>query len=506
MAAEAQTLGKRAMRAAAWGYIGMLGKLVIQLGSQIVLARMLGPETYGLFAIGAIVVGLSNFFADAGIGAVLVQRDEIDDALVQFVQTCQWMAGLMVSSLLVAGAPLIAQFFNEPRAVNIIRVMSAVCLLSSVASVPANLLRRRLNFKPLQVAQVSGFFIGYVLVGIPCAWAGLGVWSLVLAWLVQALVNALLLLRAARPPMHLGFSAPKAREALAFGGNALLSNIFTWAGTSVDKVVVGRYFPAAELGLYNVANNLLSTAVAQVLSTLQSVLFSASSRVASDPAQIRRAFLALLEIGTLVLLPVFFSIAVVPDVVLGALYGAKWQAGALLLTPIALSMAMYGAAGVVTPLFWSIGRVDAESRIQLGGAVCILLAGTWAAQTGHVIHVAWAVAVCIAARAVFTVLWLARLTSTPLANVARALGTSTLVAVLTAGCAYLTCKVLMQKAATSQTSALLLAMLLAGTVLLGATVAFSRHGALPAVFTLAGRSPRLARLLGATANPTRGNS
>lgn len=498
MSAEAQTLGKRAMRAAAWGYAGMLGKLAIQLGSQIVLARILGPETYGLFAIGAIVVSLANFFADAGIGAVLVQRAEIDDALVMFVQTCQWLAGLMVTGLLVVSAPLIAQFFSEPRAVSIVRAMAAVCLLSAVASVPANLLRRRLDFKPLQVAQVSGFFIGYVLVGIPCARAGLGVWSLALAWLVQAMVNTFLLLMASRPPLGIRFSAPQSKEALVFGGNAMLSNIFTWTGTSIDKVIVGRFFSTSDLGLYNVANNLLSTAVAQVLSTLQAVLFSASSRVASDPAQIRRSLLGLLELGSLVLLPVFFSIAAIPEIVLGAIYGARWQAGASLLTPIALSMAMYGIAGMVTPLFWSINRVNVESRIQLGGAACILMAGVWAAQSGQVIQVAWVVALCITARALLTILWLAQFTETSLADTARALRASTLVACLCAGCAYLTGEALARARGVSQPVALSLSVLAAGTVLLAATYALGRLGAFPTLFAIAARTPRLARLLGTT--------
>jgi len=481
------------MRAASWGYAGMVAKLVIQLGSQIFLARLLGPETYGLFAIGAIVIGLSNFLADAGIGAVLVQREEIDEPMIQFVQTFQWLAGLAVAGLLLISAPIIADFFHEPRAINIIRAMSGICFLSAISSVPANLLRRRLDFKPLQVAQVSGFFVGYVLVGIPSAWFGMGVWSLVFAWLVQALVNLFLLYRAARPSWRFRLSTPHARDALRFGGNALLSNVFTWAGTSVDKVIIGRFFPAADLGLYNVANNLLSTAVTQLLSTLQSVLFSASSRMATDRDQIRRSFLALLEIGTLILLPIFLSIAVVPDVVMAAVYGSKWVAGAELLTPIALSMAMYGISGLVTPLLWSIGRVDVESRIQLAGAICIVAAGWWAAQTGQVVHVAWAVTACVAARSVFTTIWLARLTSTNLPYVVGAIMGSLIVGITTAAGVYFVCREL-QSVATAPLM-LLVAVAIGLVVFIASTLVLCRLGRFPVLMLLAGRVPRLVRYL-----------
>ena len=418
---DSPTLARRAIKAAKWGYLGAAGKLIIQLGAQVVLARLLGPSEYGLFAIGTIVVGLSNFFADAGIGAILVQKAEIDDELIKFVAGWQWVAGATVTILLCLCAPLIANYFNEPRAINIIRLMSLVCLLGALSSVPSNLLRRKLDFKPLQMAQLLGFFVGYVLVGIPCAWYGAGVWSLVYSWLTQACITCVYVYIAARPPRGVSLHMKGGFETLKFGGGALLSNLSTWTGTNADKVVIGRYFSTYDLGLYNAVNNLLSTAVTQVLSTLQSVLFSASSRISSDREQMGRSYLLLLEVGSLLFLPIFGCVATIPEIVLVGLYGPKWQAGANVLTPIALSMAAYGLAGLVTPLLWASGKIHVEGRIQLAGAVAIAISTIIVSSFNQLYFVAWAVFACIFVRAFWSLLYTAKILNLNFLSVIKSL-------------------------------------------------------------------------------------
>lgn len=439
---DSPSLTKRAMKAVGWGYLGAAGKLVIQLGAQVALARLLGPKDYGLFAIGSMVVGLSIFFADTGIGSVLVQKKEIDDDLIRFISGCQWIAGAAVMAVLWFLAPPLAEFFNTPSAVDVIRAMSFVCLIGAISSVPSNLLRRRLEFKSLQFAQLRGFFIGYVVVGIPCAWYGAGVWSLVFASVSQATVTCVFVFLAARPPLGLSLRASEGRAALKFGAGALVSNMTTWGGTNVDKVIVGRYFPTYELGLYNAINNLLSTAVTQVLSTLQAVLFSAYSRANSDRDQLGRSYLLLVEAGALLFLPVFGCVAVIPDVVLVGLYGPQWLGGSSVLPPIALAMAAYGLAGLVTPLLWAAGKVQQEGRIQLLGAVFIAISSVVAARYGELILVAWAVCACVALRAFWSMSFTARMLSLPLPKCFSSLLPGLACAVLLASVLLIFCDVL----------------------------------------------------------------
>ena len=383
-------LTQRTLHAAKWGYLGAAGKLLIQLGSQILLARILGPADYGMFAVGAIVVGIANYFADASIGSALVQRAQINDEIVGFISTWQLMTGALVTATLILFAPYIAAFLSHPEATPLIRVLSFACFLSAAASTPSNLLRRQLNFKALQLGQMGGFAIGYVLVGIPMAFAGAGVWSLVAAWLVQAAGTLAFVWRAARPPLRFRIWTPDGLDTLKFGGHALLSNIATWAGSNLDRIIVSKAFSAHDLGIYHVANNLVSTAIAQLLSTFQAVTFSSSSQISADQTRIRSSFLITIEAAPLLILPIFATLAITSKIVLIGLYGQKWQEGVELLQPIALAAAMYGLSGTITPLLWGVNKIKTESRVQIVSSVLIGLFCYLAATHGNLVTVAWA--------------------------------------------------------------------------------------------------------------------
>ncbi len=383
-------LTQRTLHAAKWGYVGSAGKLLIQLGSQILLARILGPAEYGMFAVGAIVVGIATFFADASIGSALVQRKQINDEIISFISTWQLFAGLLVTVILLVFAPQIAAFLTHPEATQQLRALSFVCLISAATSAPANLLRRELNFKALQLGQMAGFAVGYLLVGIPMALTGAGVWSLVAAWLVQATCTLVLVWNAARPPFRLRFRADDGVETLKFGGHALLSNLATWSGSNLDRIIVSRSFPAHELGIYHVVNNLVSTAISQIISTLQAVTFSSSSQISADPSRIRASFLTTAEAGPVVVLPIFATLAFTAKIVLIGLYGNKWQEGVELLQPVALTAAMYGLSGTITPLLWASNHIRHESLVQIISGVLIGVACFLAAIQGSIVTVAWA--------------------------------------------------------------------------------------------------------------------
>ena len=164
-------------------------RLLLQLGAQIVLARLLGPQQHGLFAIGAIVFGFSGFFADIGLAYGLIQKPDVSDRDLRFVFTWQWLLGGAVTAGVYFGAGSLAAFFGEPRAAPVLQLLSPLCLLNALAAPSLNLLKRDLDFKRVQIAQGLSTALGYWVLGIPLALMGAQVWALVVAWTVQVAFN-----------------------------------------------------------------------------------------------------------------------------------------------------------------------------------------------------------------------------------------------------------------------------------------------------------------------------
>lgn len=385
-----ENLGSRSLLAVFWGTGGAAARLLLQFGAQVVLARILGPEQYGIFAIGAIVISFSNFFSDIGLAYGLIQKKTVSANDVRFVFTWQIILGTVVTAAVFLTAESIARFFGDPRATSVVQALAAICLLNALAAPSLNLLKRELDFKRIQIAQIAGFILGYVVVGIPLALAGSQVWALVVAWLVQALVVFVLAYRTTRHAVRPLIHHDEARTLSAYGGTVLITNIINWVIGNIDRVIVGRVFTSREIGLYATTYNMLQTPTTSLLGIVQPVFFAASSRIADDRETIATSYRALIAAVATFILPIFVAVAAVSETFVLALYGPKWHEAAALFTPLALAMPLFMIWGFTTPLLWTGGHASKEFKTQLPMAL-IWAAATWVAAQHSLDAVAWAV-------------------------------------------------------------------------------------------------------------------
>ena len=181
-------LGQSGVTAVKWSAASTAIRFVLQMAAQVVLARTLGPDVFGIFAIGMVVLTFAAFFSGFGFSANLVLNKTLNEQDVRFAWTCQVIVGLLTMLAVYLLAPSLAGYFREPRAQSVIEWLSVACLLTA-AAVPANtLLQRDLNFRAIGLIQVASYAAGYLVVGVPMALRGWGAYSLVAAWLVQAAV------------------------------------------------------------------------------------------------------------------------------------------------------------------------------------------------------------------------------------------------------------------------------------------------------------------------------
>lgn len=421
-------LGSRSLSAVSWGGGGSVIRILLQIATQIALARILGPEQYGLFAIGAIVISFSNFFSDVGIAYGLIQKEEVTQQDLRFVFTWQIVLGLLVTASVAVLSRPIALFFGDVQAQGIVAGLAVVCLINALMAPAHNLLKRNLNFKRIQIANILGYVIGYVVVGIPLALSGAAVWALVAAWIVQASITLVILYSGVRHSLQPLFWFSGGRQIVHYGATVLVTNIINWIIGNIERVVIARFFATREIGLYATSYNLLYGPVSSLLGIVQPVFFSAASRIALEREKIARIYLALIALTALVVLPVFAAVAAIAETFVLALYGSQWEAAAKLVTPLALAMPLFLFWGLTTPLLWLGGAPQREFKVQLPMAL-LWVAVSWFAAQHSVQAVAWAVLVLFALRYVLILAATRRLMPLPLKGLWRALRGGLLVAV-----------------------------------------------------------------------------
>lgn len=391
MTENGESLTKRAVSAAKWNYLGNGVKVLLQFLIGVWLARLLGPEAFGVVAIAWLMIGVGKLISDFGFSAALIQRPDLTDRDVGYIFTIQVLIGFSLSLLGFVFASQIAAFFNHSPAEPVIAVMAWLFLIQAVGQTTTAALNRALRFKFSQQANVATYLLGYVGIGLPMAYLGYGAWSLVAAQMTQAVAyTAIVLIKsgvAIRPRLR-----PSKPGLFSFGGKVIGANLCSYAIINLDSFIVGKYLGVTQLGIYNRAMSLLGTPNGVIVSSLQSVLFSAASREQNNPESIKRSFLAATEFVGLVSLPIFLTVAVVPDVVVLGIYGESWREAISPLVPLALAMPVHAFLAVIGPVLMAINRTELEVYAQLVALLIsvplLILAGMQSLET-----LAWAVLV-----------------------------------------------------------------------------------------------------------------
>lgn len=358
-------LGRPGVAAVKWSAASTVARFALQLVAQVVLARTLGPEIFGIFAIGMVVLTFATFVSGFGFSWSLLQRTTLRDEDVRFAWTWQVIVGLLTMLALYAAAPLLSQYFREQRAESVIQWLSLACLLSAAATPATYLLQRDLNFRAVGMVQVGSYAAGYVAVGLPMALLGHGVNSLVAAWLVQTAVqfaaSYALKPHAVRPL----FWYSDAGNAIGVGRTVFLTNIINWVLNNLDRVLIGRLLNAHSLGLYNVAYNLATMPNTLLLGALQPAFLAAGARLQDDVERLGRAYLQMMATILVLTLPVFVFLTYISADIVRLLYGPQWNEAGWVLGILFLSMPAYVIWGISTPVLWNTGRKHYEFALQL---------------------------------------------------------------------------------------------------------------------------------------------
>jgi O-antigen/teichoic acid export membrane protein len=319
----------------------------LNLGSIMVLARLLAPEDFGLIAMVLTIMGFLRVFNDGGLSTATVQREGITHAQVSNLFWTNIALGGVMTLFLAAFAPVIAWFYREPRLIGVTLALSVSFLLISSAVQHVALLKRQMLFKQLAFIQISSAAAGLV-VGVSMALLKLGYWSLVGMQLSAPIVALLLTWSASHWHPQLPQRGSGTRSLLNFGAN-LSASSFLWSlARGSDCLLIGRFYGSLSLGLYSRAANLLSRPVEQLINPIEAVFVPALSRLQPQPERYRRIYLQVYEVFAVT--SFLFSGLLLPlsHPLICVVLGRKWESAAPIFagfTVVALYTPVACAAG-----------------------------------------------------------------------------------------------------------------------------------------------------------------
>ena len=277
-------LGRRAVRGAAVTSAGQGIRILIQFASVVILARLLSPADFGLFAMVMSVAGIAEVFRDFGLSQAAVQAPVLtrQQRSNLFWINCAIGAALAVAVFLAA--PAIAALYGRQQLAPLTQLASITFLLNALTTQFRASLNRALRFSALAITDVVAALIGLgaaIIVGL----AGFGPWALVAQLLATSFTTLVLVVIFSGWLPGLPRGGVPMGGFIRFGWNMVATQTVTYVGNNIDSVIIGIRFGAAPLGVYNRAYQIVMRTANQLRTPIASVAVPVLSRLQGEGAR-----------------------------------------------------------------------------------------------------------------------------------------------------------------------------------------------------------------------------
>ena len=366
-AVDARPDADRVSRGLSWS---LVSSLVLRVGNfvvSLIVARLVAPEEFGVFAVALTVWTILGMLAEFGLGTDLI-RSRDPEPRAPTVASLGVIASGSLAVTMALGAPAIAQLFESPGSAPAIRLMAVALGLFGLTIVPSALLQRAYRQRSLFVVNLTAMLLSTVVV-VAVALNGSG--ALALAWgqicTYAVLVVGLHLSAGWRP--RLGWRPDVARESISFCLPLATANLLSWLLLSVDNLIVSRQLGTHQLGLYALAFNVSSwpmAAIGQAIRVVALPAFSSVESAALRGAALVRCSAPVMAVATLM----GIVLGTMGSPAIGLLYGDRWIDAADAL----VGLAVFGAARVVLDLIATFLIAVGTTRAVLLVQVVWLLA------------------------------------------------------------------------------------------------------------------------------------
>ncbi len=365
-------LKKSVVGGVAWSIGGSFIIQIINLIIKIIVARLLFPSDFGLFAMAFTLINFLNLFMGFGINsAVIFKKDDHEKTLnTAFVLT--FLFGLCLSVLSYILSDFVAQFFNQPDLGTMIKVLSIVFVFDSINSLLYAVLLKAFQFQRKIIIDVCSTIV-YGVSTITCAYLGYGVWSLVFGYLIQHSLLFLFLWKATPKKPGFMFEIPIAKEILHFGKYVLATSFLAWAITSIDNIVVGKYLGDISLGYYSFAFMIASIPVLGFTHILSSVFHPVYAKLQDDQIRLRQAYLKPLELALLIMFPLFIGFFLLADILIGTILGEKWLPIVLLLRVFSIYCVFRTVCAIISQFLEGTGRPRTATLLLLTEFILVII-------------------------------------------------------------------------------------------------------------------------------------
>lgn len=366
------TLRHKTITGVIWIFFEQLFRTGVQAATTLILAWFLLPEDFGLMAMIAVFFTISSSLIDSGFSQALIRKKEVNQIDYSTVFYTNLVLGLLVYVLLFVFAPMIASFYDEPKLIELVRVVGLVVIINSFQLVQVADFTRKLNFKvQFKVTLPSTLFSG--VIAIFMAAMGFGVWSLVAQMLVSSLTDTALywIINKWRPSKD--FSVKSLDEMFGFGSKLLASGLLNNIFQNIYVIVIGKIFSATLVGYYFFAQKIEQFIVIQLTVAVQKVTYPALSTLQDDNTALKTYYRRIIQVITYIVFPCMIALVVLAKPLFILLLNKDWLPAVPYLQLLCIAGLLYPLNSINLNILMVKGRSDLFLYLEIVKKLVIVI-------------------------------------------------------------------------------------------------------------------------------------
>ena len=347
-----------------WKMMERFGTQGIQLVVQIVLARLLIPEDFGTVAIVMVFISLAQVFVQSGFNTALIQKKDADNEDFSSVLYLSLIIATGLYGLIFLVAPHIADFYGDSILTPVLRVLSLTLLFGAFNSIQNAHIARNMMFKKLFYSSLGSIVLSGII-GVVSAYAGLGIWALVLQQLTNQISITVIMWFTVKWRPLLSFSLNKVTNLFSFGWKLLVSSLLNTVYMELRTLLIGRFYSASILGYYNRGQQFPKLIVSNIDGTIQSVMLPTLSANQDNRKRIKEMMRRAIVSSSFLIFPLMMGMAVIAEPLVIIVLTDKWLPAVPFLQIFCASYALMPIHTANLQAINAMGRSDIFLKIEI---------------------------------------------------------------------------------------------------------------------------------------------
>lgn len=347
-----------------WKFLERSGTQVVQFIIQLILARLLIPEDYGVIAIVTIFITIANVFVQTGFNTALIQKEEVDDIDYSSVFYLSLFVALIIYVIIFFVSPYIANFYNQPVLIPVFRILSITLFFGAVNSIQHAVVARNMQFKKYFFSSLGGIILS-AIVGIILAYKNFGVWALVAQQLVNIISIMTILWFTVKWRPKLLFSFNRLKVLFSFGWKLLCSALIDTIYNNIYDLVIGKKYNSQSLAFYNRGKQFPGVIVQNLDGAISSVMLPALSKEQKNKEKVKRMVRRAIVTSSYFIFPITIGLAVVAEPLIRVVLTDKWIECVPFLQLLSLSYAFWPIHTSNLQAINALGRSDIYLKMEI---------------------------------------------------------------------------------------------------------------------------------------------